>query len=192
MQPLAASPIPKTFRPGERLLWSGQPRRGLRLRRMDVFLVPVSLLWLAFTLAWEATAISNGAPLYVVLFGSIFVVSGLYVVFGRFIADAMARERTFYALTTERAIITTGLFAQRTVTLQLRTVMGIDLEERRDGSGTVIFGPVYPMMWLAAYRSWSGGGQYAVPTFEMIEQVRTVYGLAQNAQVALRRRAESR
>ena len=159
---------------------------------MDAFLVPISFLWLTFTLVWEAVVISDGAPLYVVLFGSIFVVSGLYLVFGRFVADAMARERTYYALTTQRAVILTGLFAQRTVTLELRTVMGIDLDERRDGSGTVTFGPVYPMMWLAAYRSWSGGGQYSVPTFEMIDRARAVHDLAQNAQVELRRKAESR
>ncbi len=132
---------------GERLLWAGQPRGGIRLRGQDAFLIPFSLLWGGFAIFWEIMALTMTAkapgPIGVIfpLFGLPFVLVGLYLIFGRFIIDAKTRERTYYGLTNERIIIVSGLFSRQTKSLQLRTLTDVSLTERVDGSGTITFGP---------------------------------------------------
>lgn len=54
----SASVIERELSSEERLVWSGQPRGGIRLRALDVFLIPFSLLWRGFAIFWEITAIT--------------------------------------------------------------------------------------------------------------------------------------
>jgi len=44
MLPSPESTFANRLDPDERLLWSGQPRRGIRLRAQDAFLNPFSIL----------------------------------------------------------------------------------------------------------------------------------------------------
>jgi hypothetical protein len=180
--------IEQELSPGERLIWSGQPRLGMRLRASDVLMIPFSILWCGFAIFWEvmastATAKDGGAIAIVFpLFGVPFVVIGLYFVFGRFIVDARIRARTFYGITNERIIIVSGLFARRTKSLNLPTLSDISLTERPDGGGTICFGPSYPFgAWFPA-GSWPGFGQYMPPAFDMIDRAKEVYDLIRQTQ----------
>lgn len=169
---------------GERLLWSGQPRSGIRLRAQDAFLIPFSLLWCGFAIFWEVSVIRSGAPFFFILWGGMFVFIGLFFVFGRFILDARSRARTAYGVTAERIIIVSGIFSQQTKTLQLRTLTDVSLTQRSDGSGTITFGPAqYPNQIFSA-GSWPGAGRYAPPSFDLIENAKDVYDIVRKAQKA--------
>jgi hypothetical protein len=173
---------------GERLLWSGQPRGGIRLRRQDALLIPFSLLWGGFAIFWECMALTATTkapgPVAVVfpLFGLPFVGVGLYLIFGRFFVDAKVRAGTFYGVTNERIIIIKGLFSQQTKSLQLRTLTDVSLTQRPDGSGTISFGPAPWMGGFFPAGSWPGAGRYAPPSFDLIDGAKGVYDTIRSAQ----------
>ena len=175
---------------GERLLWSGQPRGGIRLRAQDAFLIPFSLLWGGFAFFWEYMAITHvsNAPLpfniIFPLFGVPFVLVGLYFIFGRFLVDARSRARTFYGVTSERIIIISGLFSRQIKSLQLRTLTDVSLIHRTDGSGTITFGPTHPMIAFFPAGAWPGAGRFSPPSFESIERAKEIYDVIRNAQRA--------
>jgi PH (Pleckstrin Homology) domain-containing protein len=168
---------------GERLLWSGRPRQGLMLRPADALLIPFSLLWGGFAFFWEGTAISAKAPFFFLIWGIPFVLIGLYLIAGRFFADARQRERTIYAVTNERIIIISGLFKETVKSLNLKTLSDISLSEQADGTGTVSLGPSLSYAWLSS-GGWPGGRQNLPPAFEGIPNARTVYDLIRQAQKA--------
>ena len=178
-----ASEIARELSSGERLLWSGQPRQGIRLRTSDTFLIPFSLLWCGFAIFWEASVITKGAPFFFMLWGIPFVLVGLYIVGGRFFVDARTRQRTFYGVTSERVIITSGLFSRQTKSLPLRALSDISLTGHADGNGTITFGPQHPMAQRHP-SGWPGAGRYAAPAFEMIECAKNIYDLIRETQRA--------
>jgi hypothetical protein len=179
------SPIERELGSGERLLWKGRPRGGLRLRSSDIFLIPFSVLWGGFAIFWEAMALFKipkdaAAGWLFPLFGIPFVFFGLYFMFGRFFVDARIRESAEYAVTNRRAIIISGIFGRNVRSINLQTTPEIMLTERADRSGTITFGspPAYGR-W--GQRDLLFPGMSSQPAFEMIEDVRTVYGIIENA-----------
>ena len=93
---------------GESLVWWGRPDPGKHLGRNDAFLVPFSLLWGGFAIAWEAMAIAQGAPVFFAVFGAVFVAMGVYLVAGRFVVKARRKRQTVYGLTDRRALVAVG------------------------------------------------------------------------------------
>lgn len=167
---------------GENLLWSGRPRQGLVLRGFDSFLIPFSLLWCGFVVFWEYHAYTSGAPFFFLLFGGFFVVIGLYIVFGRFIADAMKRKRTFYGVTNDRIIILSEFPTRKIKSLSLSTLSDITFSNRPDGSGSITFGPQHPLLSWMYGTAWFGMGHYQSPMFEFIKDAKTVYEIIRDAQ----------
>ncbi len=179
------SSIEQEVGPGERVLWKGHPRGGLRLRGSDIILIPFSLIWGGFAIFWEAMALfkipkSNAPGMLFPLFGIPFVLFGLYFIFGRFFVDAKMRESAEYAVTNRRAIIVSGIFSRRVRSINLQTTPEITLTERPDRSGTITFGspPVYGR-W--GQRDLLFSGMSAQPAFELIDDARTVYGIIEKA-----------
>ena len=170
---------------GEQLIWSGQPRQGLLLRPSDAFMIPFSLLWGGFAIFWEAAAILSGAPVFFWLFGVPFVLIGLYLIFGRFFTDARTRAATFYGLTNDRIIITSGKHGKRVQSLSLSTLGDITLDERGDGSGTITFAVAgNPLGRRGNFGAMPGVGmgRQTPPSFEMIPQAKKVYEMIRGAQ----------
>lgn len=166
----------------EQILWSGQPKHGLRLRAADAFMIPFSLLWAGFAVFWESGVISSGAPLLFILWGIPFLCIGVYITVGRFFVDAALRAKTWYGVTTERILIITGLFNRTVKSLPLRTLPELALEQRRDGSGTITFGSSIPFAnWYRGF-AWPGMEQRMSPAFEMIADAKAVYEIIRQAQ----------
>ncbi len=92
---------------GESIQWVGQPDPTKLVSPADWIMIPFSLFWCGFAVFWEVTALTGivssreATPLIWIfpLFGIPFVLVGLYMVFGRFIAKKYMRKRTYYAVT---------------------------------------------------------------------------------------------
>lgn len=62
----------------------------------------------------------------------VFVVIGLYMLVGRFAVDIVARRRTHYMLTDQRAVIESGLFTAHRASVNLAAAAEIQLQGGRE------------------------------------------------------------
>jgi len=200
----ADSQLRSMLDPGERLLWSGAPKQGVRLRASDLFLIPFSLFFLGFALVWEffALGIFNnsgqqsapppGFDLFAIifpLFGVPFILVGLYMLVGRFFVDAHKRSRIAYAVTEKRLIFKTG---SRSRTIGLDAAEDMTVTEKPDGSGTIVFGSAQLDERLQSIqrgmrhgnRQSSATGPTYLSSFEMIEGVHEVRRIIEMAREA--------
>ena len=170
----------------ERILWSGQPRQGLVFRTAELFLTPFALLWCGFAIFWEWQALqAPNAPVFFALWGVPFVLIGLYMVFGRFFADAMQRAKTFYGVTNERVIIVSGLFGRKVKSINLRSLSDLSLSESSNGEGAISFGGGAPFSSMfSGFSGWPGMDAYVGPRFDLVSNVKTVYETIRGAQRA--------
>ena len=140
-------PTASLLLPGERLLWSGQPLGGVRLRSRDWGLIPFTILWCGFAIFWTVGAAWSGAPVTFWGFGLIFVAIGLYITIGRFFHDAWLRRRLHYAVTDRRVLRYRGGIGGALSSMQIDRLPELSIEDvRADGSGTLRFeAPHYSM-----------------------------------------------
>jgi hypothetical protein len=170
----AQEELQKHIDANEKLIWTGQPKKGIIFRTADIFMIPFSLLWCGFAIFWFYTAITSGAPIFFALFGVPFVAIGLTFVFGRFIIDAKQRAHTFYGITHERIIIKSGIFKISIKSLPIKNQTEIECEEKPDGSGTINFGTKNPMMVWGNGMNWWPGVK-VTPSLDSIPEARKVY-----------------
>jgi hypothetical protein len=90
--------------PGETVRWTGHPDPAVIFAPGDVVLVPFSLVWTAFAVFWETTAVQRSGQVIFLVFGGAFVLVGLYFVVGRFFYKAWRKGRTTYAITSTRVV----------------------------------------------------------------------------------------
>jgi hypothetical protein len=178
---------------GEKLLWSGQPRQGLRLNISDAFVIPFSLVWCGFAIFWETNAIKGHSPLLLKLWGVPFVVIGLYMVFGRFFVDARARARTYYGVTNQRLIIITGSFKHHVRSQPWQSLFKATLVERGNGGGTISFGPELPFGLARSgnVSGWQGSRQSPFPVLNLPDRARETYNVIKLAQETVQREEPS-
>lgn len=169
---------------GEKVLWQGAPAGGIRFRRSDFFLIPFGLFFFGFSLFWETMAVTvigsgnHDQPLIGTvfpIFGIPFILVGFYLVIGRFFWDSYTRKRSTYVLTNRRALIETTSFGSKLISVTLADLSEVGLEQRADGSGTVILGQDTQV----------GYGQNSrtkrAPRFEFIPDAQRVYKLVEEA-----------
>jgi hypothetical protein len=168
----------------EHLIWSGQPRLGVRFGPGDLVMVPFSLMWGGFAIFWEWMALRSTAPWFFKLWGVPFVLVGLYLIVGRFFWDAYQRRRTYYGVTDQRVLIVNQGRRSKVKSLGLATLGEITLSTSNDGTGSLQFGssPSGSMSW------WAGAGWPGVqagPTFESIPGAKRVEDMIRQAQRAM-------
>ena len=190
------SPIESYLDAGERLLWSGQPKQGVRLQASDVFLIPFSLMWGGFALFWEAGVLglfplnqgrgpASQPPVFMALWGIPFVCVGLYMMVGRFFGDAAQRRRTWYAITDRRVIIYKKFFSSSITSLDYGQLNGVNLVERGDRSGDITFGATGFMTGAAGWNQ--SRRAPAVPGFYLLPDARPVYDQIRSMQSGARK-----
>ena len=176
--------------PGEEILWEGEPDVRAFMLRGSWYMIPFSLLWGGFAIFWEASALLGGAPPFFLLFGIPFVLVGLYMIFGRFYVAAREAENTSYAITDSRVLILGGAFRTALVELDLDRLPSVELNEGRNGIGSITFGPMGGFMRVPA--GWPTFGMYATPpAFQSVRDVRKVYDKLQQARADARARVRT-
>jgi hypothetical protein len=179
--------IQRQLDPGERVLWTGQPRQGVLLRGSDAFVIPFSLLWGGFAFFWEWSVIQSGAPLLFALWGIPFVVMGIYIVVGRFFVESWQRSKTHYAVTNERVLIVDGLRKTTVRNARLSGLADISLSEHANGAGTITFGPSSVPAMFRSLSGWPGMRERMGLQFDLVPDAKVVFDLIRNAQKALRK-----
>jgi len=155
----------------------------VRFRAQDWFAVPFAAVWLGiviriFFVGDDSARNTDPSGNFILPF---FLLIGVWILFGRFITDMLARSRTEYTLTNRRAIIEGGLFRRSTRSVNLAAAPEIRMKEGGNGRGTIEFSSGSPSGMMFP-RGWPGAGQYLPPAFELIENAASVYAMVLDAQ----------
>lgn len=179
--------LTRELKPGEKLLWSGQPPMGLLFRWSDVTAIPVSLAFCGFALFWERGVLEGAMhmkgegkwiAIAMLLIGLPFVATGLHMVVGRFLWDMYSRKHTHYGITDKRVLFAFGGKNKNYVALDRNTLGPVSITESPDGSGTLTFD--YPEIQDTRYVRPSSRYQNRAPLhFERIRNVREAYRILQ-------------
>jgi hypothetical protein len=162
---------------------SGEPKAGLLLRPSDALLIPFSLIWGGFAFYWEYIVLHRAkTPLLFKLWGIPFVLVGLYINRWPVRGRRSLSGHTYYFVTNRRALILSTLFKVRIRSLDLRTMPHLTLEQKQDGSGTILFGPREASQWAGGF--WPGSTRRTA-AFEMISKANDVYETIRRAQQEL-------
>jgi hypothetical protein len=176
------SPFAERLLRGEKVIWRGRPQQGLMLTRRDALLIPFSLVWGGFTIFWESTVLRmQNVPLFMALFGAVFVLIGLFLIIGRFFVDAWIRTGVFYALTDRRILILRSRPSMSFQAVSLDRLPEATLNETSNGRGTIRFGPALSI-WNN--RAMGGFGAWVasldpIPQFLAIDDVKKVFASLQ-------------
>jgi hypothetical protein len=149
--------------PGERLLWSGKPRRGFMFHPASLFLVIMILFVFALVgglilvnntlhfvkIIEHLTSGASARVFFTYLVSGFFILFGL-VALGGFVFYPLERRKTAYALTDRRAIIVSGLWQPKATSFDIKAMNFTALTQPVKGKATIIFGQVDPDRYGAA------------------------------------------
>ena len=143
--------------PGERLLWSGKPRRGFMFHPASLLLVIMILFVFALVgglilvnntlhfvkIIEHLTSGASAQIFFTYLISGFFILLGLVALWG-FVFYPLERRKTVYALTDRRAIIVSGLLKQKAKSFETKMMNFMALTRPVKGKATIIFGQVDP------------------------------------------------
>lgn len=104
--------------PGERILWQGRPSGKVSFAGLDPRRTLFGMVFFGFALFWTWTALTTDSapiPIRVIapMIGLFFVVQGARLSGADRIWQAFVRQRSWYTLTSQRALIATEVFGRR-------------------------------------------------------------------------------
>lgn len=144
---------------GENLLWTGKPESKCPFTALDIFLIPISLVFggipiiaLSFLIS---TAIysylhssSDQFSLYVYIIFSIFLIPfvlySLYFIIGRYIYKIWRNNNTYYAVTDRRLIKLTKFRYYKFKDYDINSIKGSELLQGSGDTGHVIWDTMTP------------------------------------------------
>lgn len=160
--------------PDEQLLWSGRPATGLIFRRVDIMLIPSSLMW-----SLPLLGVLGGPPMggFGLLVLPLYLVA-IYMTLGRFVVDVVRRQHIIYGLTDRRVIIVSGIWRAKVSIVRLRTNVQVEYRAHAAGRGSIHFGG--PARRDEAL--YAAMGVVNTPCFEHVEGAEAVFRQIQVAQ----------
>jgi hypothetical protein len=138
-------------------------------------------MWGGFAVFWEWSVIRIDAPIIFKLWGIPFVLVGLYLVVGRFFADAYRRANTYYGVSTQRVLIITRGVSGKVKSLNLKGLSDMSFSVSSSGPGVIQFGST-PSRGSTLLGSSGWPGLPSPPMFELAEETHRVYDLIRQAQ----------
>jgi hypothetical protein len=165
----------------EKLLWADKPVRGIKFRSTDIFITLFSILWLSFSVFWVYMA--SEANIIFALFGTPFILIGIYLLIGRYFFDALSRKNTVYGLTNKRIIQKSGLFKVHYKSVFLDSLPSLSYTEKPDGSGDINFGHT-----ITSFKNSTNSNKKDFPVIriEFIQNVRSVHNKIADAKSRVR------
>ncbi len=156
-------------------MWTDRPATSIIFQSSDWFVVPFSVFWLGSYLTHFGDFSSqNFSWSSVTFFDMMFISVGLYFLVGRFIHDIIKRKATYYALTNKKLLIKSGIGSSHLQSIYLNSLASIQIQEKSNGKGTLSFNSLQ-----------SPARNEAVPNFEGIDKVKSVYDLIQQSQAKI-------
>jgi hypothetical protein len=147
---------------------------------MDLWVIPFSVVWTVFAVKNVGAAVEKSDSSVAPAMGALFIALGVYMMAARFFVDIWRRRNTAYALTDHRVILARSGPLPSMRSIDLWTMKDVSLTERRDGSGTILFGhPRGPN----TVNPWTGNT--VVPSFDMIPSAAAVYAMLRDAQARI-------
>lgn len=178
-----ANQFAEELNPDEVIEWCGKPQQGIYIKKEDTLDFLFSTFFGGLLLAISYRLLLGGPPIFIIFIGVLIAPFGFYMIIGKFIYQKWQRKKTFYAVTNQRIIIKYGIDTQNTKTLLIKELNDININIRKNGKGVIAFGTTLgiPMR----YRRY--GDDYiertmSAPTFEMIDNVQSVYNLIKKLQ----------
>ncbi|MEM6344824.1 MAG: hypothetical protein AAF927_13115 [Bacteroidota bacterium] len=160
---------------GENLVWVDRPENGIKLKPIDIFLIPFSIMWGGGVfMAFGANIIhfSRDESPFFSVFLIPFLMMAFYITIGRFIHEYMIRQRTVYGITDRgRILIKTGLFKNSISNYEIKYLPRVEFSEKKDRTGSIKFNNSNPYskrnQWITSFKG----------KFLQIQHVKEVYQL---------------
>lgn len=155
----------------EKILWAGQPETKFILKGGDVVLSIFGLVWTGFFSLFFLSDFITSGDIFEISISIVFMLVGLYFLFGRFIIGNYEKKRTFYAVTNQRVLIITNMHKKNVQAKLIDQIPVLIKTVHKDDIGTIQFDNLQ-------YSMNGESVEYIYPpTFQDIKNVNTIYKL---------------
>jgi hypothetical protein len=167
------SEIAGYLKAGEIIKWIGQPIGGLRVRDVDMIIIPNTIILLGFGCILSVTTIHYHADFIFIFFGFSITLLGIYLIFPRFFLEKLKREATYYCITSQRVLILSGRRKRKFQSLPLQAITTMQITDEKNDEGYISFGENNALFsWLLG-RFFSASE--TIPGFDKIKNVSMVF-----------------
>lgn len=167
--------------PGETIEWCGEPYKGFYIRSDEIIVFPLYAIWGFLIFSFFSFLIPTEE------FGIYRIIIGFVIVLCSFFAEPIfhffLRFKTSYAITNHRIIIRSGIINLNTKSIFLAELNELYLSIHKSGKGTIRFGGSQTVpVWNYKYKFNVVDRTYDTPSFELIDNVKEIYGLIKKLQ----------